>query len=166
MEAAVSGEEFDFAIAFETGARNDVERAVDAVAVFGGVAAAFDFDHVHVLGVELRTDVGGNVGVGHGDAVDHPGDLMTAADVELVVNHVGARGIGGDEVEAVGPSGAGRFGDSLAAHGDGSRGGGRDDGLRGFADFDTPGDAGGIGREGAPGRGVGGDGRQRDVFAE
>jgi len=73
MEAAVGGDQFDFAVALEAGARDDIEGAVDAVAVFGGVSAAFDFDDVHVLGIKLSADIGGDVGIGHGDAVYKPG---------------------------------------------------------------------------------------------
>src|SRR5262249_16275329 len=54
---AVGCDEFGFAIALKSGAGNYVKRAVSAIAVFSGLAAALDFDDVNVLGVELRTDV-------------------------------------------------------------------------------------------------------------
>src|SRR6267143_4421812 len=43
MEAAVSGGEFDFTVAFESRARNHVEDTVGPVAVFCGITAALDF---------------------------------------------------------------------------------------------------------------------------
>src|SRR5882762_117992 len=62
MEAAVSGGEFDFTVAFESRARNHVEDTVGPVAVFCGITAALDFHHVDVFGIELWADVGSDVG--------------------------------------------------------------------------------------------------------
>src|SRR5882672_5526344 len=98
MIAAKGCDKFGFAVALKTRARNYIERAVGAVAIFCGKAAALDFDHVNVLGIELRADVGGNVCVRYGNAVYKPGDLVTAANVKLVVNHVRAGCVAGDEV--------------------------------------------------------------------
>src|SRR5438552_610757 len=67
---------------------------------------ALDFNGVYVLGIELRPDVGGNAGVGDGNAVEQPGDLMPAANVDLVVDHVCAGNIVGDHGHAVGLRGS------------------------------------------------------------
>src|SRR6266404_1585986 len=85
------GGEFDFTVAFETRARNDVEDTVSPVAVLRRITPALDLHDINVFGVELRADVGSDVGVWNGHAVDQPGHLMTAANVQLVVNHIGAR---------------------------------------------------------------------------
>ena len=104
MTAAVCCDKFGFTITFKTGFGNHIECAVCAIAVFGGLAATLNFDHVNVLRIELRTDVRGNIGVWNGDSVDKPGNLMATANVQLIVNHVGARRVVGDEFEAVGAS--------------------------------------------------------------
>jgi len=62
-----------------------VKMPVGAVAIFGGVTSALHFDGVNVFGIELRTHVRAMLGVRHGHAVQQPGNLMSAADVELVV---------------------------------------------------------------------------------
>src|SRR5262249_37626609 len=103
-----------------------------------------DFDDVHVLGIELRAHIGGDVSVGDRDAVDEPGNLMAAPDVELIVNHVGAGSVCGDEVEAVGAGCAWGFRDRLAAHADGSGRGCGVDGLRGLANLDAFGNTGDV----------------------
>src|SRR5262249_31771542 len=106
MIATVSGDEFRFPIAFETGAGNYVEGSVSAVAVFGRLAAALNFDDVDIFGIELGANVCRDVCVGDGNAVHEPGNLVAAADVKLVVDHVGAGCVAGHEVEAIGASGA------------------------------------------------------------
>src|SRR5262249_20143719 len=68
--AAVTGDEFRLMGTFETGARSHVEDTIGAVAVFRRVASPLDLHVVYVLGVELRADVAGNVGVEHGHAVN------------------------------------------------------------------------------------------------
>ena len=103
-----------FAVALESVAGKDVEDAVGAVADVGGVAAALGFERVDVLGVDLRADVGGDLGVGDGDAVDEPTGLVAAAHVQHVVGHVGAGHVVGDHLHAVGAAGAGSFVDVLA----------------------------------------------------
>ena len=105
--AAVAEDQLAFAVAFETGARDGVEDAVGAVAVFGVVAAALHFHVVEVLGIDLRAHIAGDVGVGHRHAVDQPAVLVAAADVQHVVNHVGAGHVVGDEGQAVGAVGPG-----------------------------------------------------------
>ena len=72
VEAAVVGNEFGLAVALESRARHDVEDSIGAVAVFGIVAAALNFEVIDVFGIELRADVRSDVGVGHGHAIEQP----------------------------------------------------------------------------------------------
>src|SRR6266496_735264 len=65
-------DEFGLAVALKAGAGHDVEDAISAIAELGAVAAAIDFQVVDVFGIELRADVGGDVGVGNRDAVHEP----------------------------------------------------------------------------------------------
>src|SRR5262249_15828103 len=77
--AAVAEDDFGLTVSLEAGAGNDVENSVGAVAIFGGVSTALDFEIVDVLGIELRADVGGDVGVWNGNAIEQPGDLVASA---------------------------------------------------------------------------------------
>src|SRR5260370_8980070 len=90
-----------FIVALESGARRDVEYAVGAVAVVGGVAATLRFESIDVLGIDLRTEVACDVGVGDRDAVDRPTYLVSAADVELVVRQIGTGHVIADHRETV-----------------------------------------------------------------
>src|SRR4030095_1292553 len=147
MKAAVSGEQFDFSVTFESGARNHIEDAVSPVPVICRIAAALNFDDVHVLGIELWANVGGDVGVGDGNTVNEPGDLVAAAHVKLIVDHVCTGGVIGDQIEAVGARGARSRGYGFAAQHDWARRGSSVDGLRSFPDFHSFGDAGDLERE-------------------
>ena len=102
VEIAAGEQELAFTVALEAVAGKDVEDAVGAVAHVGGVAAALGFKGVDVFGIDLRADVGGDLGVGDGDAVDEPTGLMAAAHVEHVVGHVGAGNVVGDHLHADG----------------------------------------------------------------
>src|SRR5882672_9346798 len=108
MEAAVGGSELDFTVAFETRARDDIEDTVGPVTVLRRITAALDFHDINVFGIELRADVGSDVGVRDRHAVDQPGNLVATADVKLVVNHIGAGCVGSNEFEAVRPGSARR----------------------------------------------------------
>ncbi len=121
VKAAIAGDQFGLAIALKPGTGDDVEDAVSAVAVFRRVAAALHFQVVDVLGIELGTDVGRNIRIGHGNAVNQPRDLVSTAYMELVVDHVRARNIIGDHVQAVGLIGARSLRDLAPRH----QGGGR-----------------------------------------
>ena len=159
LEEVAGGEdELGLAVALEAGAGDDVEDAVGAVADVGGVAAALDFEVVDVLGIDLRAEVAGDVGVGDLDAVDEPGDLVAAAHVQHVVGHVGAGDVVGDHGHAVGAVGAGGLGDVVAA----DEGGGGDGvdvgGLGGRGDGDGLRDGAELEFEVEDGRGVGGEG--------
>src|SRR5579871_1865077 len=144
---AIGCDEFGFAVALEAGTGNYVECSVGAIAVFGGLAAALDFDNVNILGIELRADVCSDVRVGDGDAVHEPGNLMAAANVKLIVDHIGARSVGGNEIEAVCSGCAGEFSNFGASNGCGAGGRSRVN-LIGFrVDFDLLIDAGDFERE-------------------
>ena len=108
IEIAEAGDQFGFVVALESGAGNDVEDAIGAISEFGAIAAAIDLHVVDVLGIELRTKVGSDVGVGDGYAIDEPAGLVSAANVELIVSLVGAGHVVGDHGQAVGAVGAGR----------------------------------------------------------
>ena len=133
-----SGEfEIGLAVALKSVAGQDVEDAVGAVANVGGVRAALDLKLVDVLGVNLRADVGGDFGVGDGDAVNEPTGLMSAANVEHVVGHVSAGDVVGDHLHAEGAGCAGSADDLLAGdEGGGSDGAGVDVRIDGAADDD------------------------------
>ena len=109
VEIAAESSKFGVAVALEAVAGQDVEDAVGAVADVGGVTAALGFELVDVLGIDLRADVGGDLGVGDGDAVDEPTGLVAAAHVQHVVGHVGAGDVVGDHLHAQGAAGAGGF---------------------------------------------------------
>ena len=98
--AAIAEEEFSFFVTLETVLGRDVKDSVDAVTIFGGVAACFRLQIGNIFGIELRSDIGGDVGVGNGDAIDGPSDLMSATDVKLIVDHVGAGNKLSDDFEA------------------------------------------------------------------
>src|ERR1700680_734754 len=102
VEVAGAEDEFGLTVALESGAGHNVEDAIRAVAKFGAVATAADFQIVDVFGIELRAEVGSDVGIGHGDAVEQPAGLMSAANVKLVVCNVGSRHEVRDHSQAVG----------------------------------------------------------------
>src|SRR5580704_12877929 len=106
IEAAGGENKIAFAIALETGAGDHVENSVGAIAEVGVVAAALDFEIVDVLGVDLRSEIVGDVGVGDGDAINEPLDLMAATHVEHVMGYVGGGNVVGDHLHAVGAVGA------------------------------------------------------------
>ncbi len=121
VEIAGGNDEIAFTIALESGAGHDVEDAVSAVAVVGVVAAALDFEIVNVLGIDLRSEIVGDVGVGDGNAVDEPLDLMASAHVEHVVHDVSGGDVVGDHFHAVGAVGSRSLLDVDAVEHDGRR---------------------------------------------
>src|SRR5262249_8145789 len=128
--------------------------------------AAIDFDDVHILGIELGSDIGGDVGIGYGDAVNKPGELMAAADVKLIVNEIRAGSVRGNEIQAVGAGGAGSFRDGLPRDRDGIGRRRRVDGLSRFADFDAFRNAGDVEREMPERRGVYRHAEVGEIFAK
>ena len=91
MEASESSRHFAFVIPLKTAAWNYVENAVSTVAIFGGIASALHFQIIDIFGVELNTDITRDAGIRHGNAINHPGNLMPATDVKHIVGHVCAR---------------------------------------------------------------------------
>jgi hypothetical protein len=100
---AVVQQDVRLTVALESAARHDVEHGIRAVAVLRGVAAALCLERLDIARIELRADVAGDVGVRHRNAVDQPVDLMSAADMQLIVNDDGARHEVGDHRQAVRP---------------------------------------------------------------
>ena len=69
--------------------RCNVEHAISAVAVLGSVAAGLQTSRkVDIFRIELRSQVGGDVGVWDGYAIDGPGHLVTAVHVQHVVRDI------------------------------------------------------------------------------
>ena len=64
--------QFGLIVALEAGARHNVEYAISSIAKFRAVAAAINLHVVDVFGIKLRSNVGGDVGVGNGHAIDQP----------------------------------------------------------------------------------------------
>src|SRR4029077_2739033 len=85
-EIAAAGDELALAVALEAGARHDVEHPVGAITLVGTVAAALGLQVVDVLGIDLRTEVARDVGIGYLHPVDLPAGLVAAAYVQLVVD--------------------------------------------------------------------------------
>ena len=128
--AARAQDDLRIVVTLEPGARNDVEHAVGAVAIFGLVAAAEHFEIIGVLGIELGADVGRDVRVRHRDAVHEPAHLVAATDVQLIVRHVRPGHEGRHHRQAVGSVRPGGGGDVGPAHERRRRGRRRVCGLR------------------------------------
>ena len=111
IEISCTDHKIAFLIAFKTGARRDVEDSIGAVAIVGVVAASLNFEVINILGVNLRSQIGGDVGVGDGDAVDQPLDLVASPNMQHVVTHIGSGHIVCDHLHAVGAVRSGRFPD-------------------------------------------------------
>ena len=103
------------AIALKAGTRHYVKDAIGTVAHAGPIAPPIHLEVVDILGVNLRSDVAGDVGIGNVHPIDHPAQLMSAAHVQHIVRHVGARHIVGDHRHAVGAARSWRVGDVLTA---------------------------------------------------
>src|ERR1700682_5978549 len=129
VKTAVVRHQFGLTVAFEAGTSHYVEDPEGAVAIFGRVASALDLQVINVFGIELGANVGGDIGVGNRHAVEQPCDLVSATDVQLVVDHIRAGTVIGDHGRTVGLVGTGSLGDLLAAdHAGGSGGFGIDRG--------------------------------------
>src|SRR5438876_12238087 len=70
IEAAVVENQLAFTIALEAGARDHVEHSIGAVAKLGRVAATLHLDGINVLRIELRANIAGDVGIGHGYTIN------------------------------------------------------------------------------------------------
>src|SRR5712672_1565633 len=134
----ISGAEHEFCltVALEAGAMSDVKNTIGAVAELRAVASAIDVEIINVLGIELRADVGGDVGVGDGHAIEEPTGLVAAADVELVVREISAGNVVGDHGQAVGARGSGSVFDVETADQGDRSGGVGGSGFGGSGDVD------------------------------
>src|SRR2546425_7740431 len=103
IEVANTEDELGFVVALESGARGDVENAVGAIAVVGGVAATLRLKSINILGIDLRAEVAGDIRVGNRNTVDQPARLMAAANMQLIVDDVSTGHIVRDQGHAVGP---------------------------------------------------------------
>src|SRR5246127_4866435 len=90
IEISHAQNEFSLPIPFETRAWNDVENSIRAVTEFRAIAPAADFEVVDIFGIELRSEVGCDIGVGDGNTVNEPTGLVSTANVKLVVCDVGS----------------------------------------------------------------------------
>jgi len=114
IEISGADHEIAFPVAFKTGAGRDVEDSVGAVAIVGVVAASLNFEVVDILGIDLRAHIVGNVGVGDGDTVDQPLDLVASSHVQHIVRYIGGGHVVCDHLHAVGAVRSGSFLDVLA----------------------------------------------------
>ena len=78
---SVAGDEFCLPVAFKSRVWSDVKDAVHAITILGSIAARLGLQIRNVLGIELRPDVGSDVGVGDRNAVNRPCHLMAAANM-------------------------------------------------------------------------------------
>src|SRR5664280_3451239 len=84
-ERTVSRHHFRLIVPLKAGSGNDVEHAVRAIAIRGGIPSALGFEVVDVLRIDLGADVARDVGVRNGNAVDRPGHLVAATHDQLHV---------------------------------------------------------------------------------
>ena len=113
IEVSGRRDQFGLIVALEAGRRHHVEESVGPIAILAGKTAALDLQFLHVLGIDQRRDVGRDIRIDHGYAVEKPVHLVAAAHVEHVVNHVRAGREIGDHRQAVGLIRAGGLGDLL-----------------------------------------------------
>src|SRR5260370_1172227 len=80
IKVAGAENEFCLIIAFEARARNDVEHPICPVAHVRAVTSPIDLHVVDVLRINLRGEIGSNVGIGHRDTVYQPAGLMAQSE--------------------------------------------------------------------------------------
>jgi len=107
-KAAAAEDHLGFAVSVKPGARNHIENAVGAVSDFGVVAAALRLKIVNILGIDLRSEIAADVGVGNLHSIDLPAHLVAPTHVEHVVRHISSRNKVSDHLQAVGPVGSRR----------------------------------------------------------
>ena len=100
-----TGDKLRLIISLETASRHDVEDSVRAVSIVGVVAAALNLKIINVLGVNHGAQIGGDIRVGHGYAVNEPVNLVATAHMQHVVGYVGSGHVVGDHCETVGAVG-------------------------------------------------------------
>lgn len=106
IEIANRDHQVAFAITLKASSRHDVEDSICAVAIVCVVTAALHLQIVNVLGVDLRSQIVGDVGVRDGDTINQPLDLVTASHMKHVMGHVRGGHVVGDHLHAVGAVGA------------------------------------------------------------
>jgi hypothetical protein len=116
IEISEAGGKIAFPVAFETGPRHDIEDAVRAVSISGLVAASFHLQIIDVLGVNHRAQIGGDIRVGYGDAVNKPVNLVASPHMQHVMGYVGSRHVISDHLQGVGAVGARSLLNILAAY--------------------------------------------------
>ena len=130
-----------FTVAFEAGAGDGIEYPICTIAIVSIVTAALHLHVVKILWIHLGSYIAGDIRIRNRYAINQPTVLMSAADVEHVMNHVRSGDVVRDEGQAVGSVGARRELNILAAQrgcGRHAIGGGadrfsRDDGSLGHA---------------------------------
>ena len=90
-EIAAARDQLALIVAFEAGARHDVEHAIGTISQICGVAAPLDLEIIDVLGIDLWSQVARDVGVWNLDPVHGPSRLMAPANMQLIVNDIGSR---------------------------------------------------------------------------
>src|SRR6266853_6644225 len=70
VKASPAENYFRFIVAFETGAGDEVEHAIGPVSKLCAITSTIYFHVVEVFGVELRAEIGCNIGVRHRHTID------------------------------------------------------------------------------------------------
>src|SRR5208337_1645580 len=102
IEIPKAEDEITFLVTFKASARRDIEHSVRAVPIGGIVAPLENFQIIDVLGINLRSQIAGDVGVGDGDAVNQPLDLVTSIHMKEVGCPIGTRYLIRDHLQAIG----------------------------------------------------------------
>src|SRR5260221_6165144 len=116
IEVSVGDQQLAFAFSIKPAARHHIEYSISSIPVLGTVSAALNFQIVYVLGIELRPNRIGNVGVRDWNPINQPGHLMPAPNVQLIVGDVRARHIIGNHRHAIAPIRAGGLRDLLSGN--------------------------------------------------
>src|SRR5260370_12155820 len=72
METPICSDKLSLVVSFKARARSDIENAISAIAILGGVAPALHLHIVDILRIELRAHIARNVCIRNGHAVDQP----------------------------------------------------------------------------------------------
>src|ERR1700722_14052312 len=76
------------AIALETATWHYIKNAIRAVSLAGSVAPSIHLEIIDILGIDLRSDVARDIGIGDIHPVDHPAQLVSSAHVQHVMGHI------------------------------------------------------------------------------
>ena len=102
-------------VALESGPGDDVEDRVRPIPVRRVISTAQRLELIHVLGIELRSDIARDVRVRNRHAINKPADLMATAHMQLVVCDVRSRYERRDGRKAVAQTRTGRLLNVLTA---------------------------------------------------